>query len=392
MSGHVPDPSSPPPPPPPPRREGSGTSVLAWMLPLALTALVIVLAWKLYQSMPKATQDPHAEPRAVTARGDLADEEKATIALFNAASPAVVQVTNIVRATDWTGTNATDIPQGTGSGFVWDAKGYVVTNFHVVAQGDSFVVTFANHATFEAKPVGSDAAHDLAVLKIEPKGESIPALALGTSHDLAVGQKVFAIGNPFGLDQTLTTGIISGLNREIASLAQTPIQGVIQTDAAINPGNSGGPLLDSAGRVIGLNTQIASPSGASAGVGFAIPVDTLNRIVPEIIRTGKYLRPGLGVVLMPDWVAARLGTKGVVIRDLLENSTAGSAGLQPSTMSGTRITKVGDAIVAIDGQQVASRADLIRVLDSRQVGDDVDVTYLREGAERTAKVKLIGVR
>ena len=203
---------------------------------------------------------------------------------------------------------------------------------------------------------------------------------------------MFAIGNPFGLDQTLTTGIISGLNREILSLEQTPIQGVIQTDAAINPGNSGGPLLDSAGRVIGLNTQIASPSGASAGVGFAIPVDTLNRIVPEIIRTGKYLRPGLGVVLMPDWVAARLGTRGVVIRDLLENSTAGGAGLKPSTMSGTRITKVGDAIVAIDGQQVASRADLIRVLDSRQVGDDVNVTYLREGEERSAKVKLIGVR
>jgi S1-C subfamily serine protease len=384
MSEDIPDPR------PAPRHGGGST--LAWALPLALTALVIVLAWKLYQSMPKGAHDPRAEPKAVTARGDLADDEKATIAVFRAASPAVVQVTNIVRATDWMGTNSTEIPQGTGSGFVWDANGYVVTNFHVVAQGDSFTVTFANHATFEATPVGSDEEHDLAVLKIDPKGQTIPALPLGTSHDLLVGQKVFAIGNPFGLDQTLTTGIISGLNREIVSLAKTPILGVIQTDAAINPGNSGGPLLDSGGRVIGLNTQIASPSGASAGVGFAIPVDTLNRIVPELIRTGKYLRPGLGVALLPDWVAARLGTRGVVIRDLLANSTAGSAGLRASTISGTRLVKIGDSIVAIDGQQIASRGDLIRVLDTRRIGDQVDVTYLREGEEHTAKVKLVGVQ
>jgi S1-C subfamily serine protease len=372
----------------PVRREGGG-SAIAWALPLALTALVIVLAWKLYESIPHPTLDPRAESRPVTPRGDLASDEKSTIDLFRAASPAVVQVTNIqMRASDWTGQNATAVPQGTGSGFVWDAQGYVVTNYHVVMRGDSFTVTFANRATFEATPVGSDPLHDLAVLKIDPKDHPIPALPVGTSGDLVVGQKVFAIGNPFGLDQTLTTGIISGLNREIVSLAETPIQGVIQTDAAINPGNSGGPLLDSAGRVIGMNTQIASPSGASAGVGFAIPVDTLNRIVPQLIRTGKYVRPGLGVVVLPDVAAAQLRVRGVLIGRVLANSTAE---LRPTTVSGDGRVLVGDAIVAIDGQPIESRADLFRFLDVRQIGQDVEVKYVRDGKEQTAKVKLVGV-
>ena len=296
-----------------------------------------------------------------------------------------------MRGTNRSGTIVLDEPQGAGSGFVWDPKGYVVTNFHVVAGGNAFTVTFADHSTFDAVHVGHDQVHDLAVLKIDPKGKSLPALPVGASRELLVGQRVFAIGNPFGLDQTLTTGIISGLNREILSLAQTPIQGVIQTDAAINPGNSGGPLLDSAGRVIGMNTQIRSPSGASAGVGFAIPVDTINRIVPQIIRTGRYLRPGLGVVMLEDWVAARIGVPGVVIQQLLPNSAAASAGLRPSKIVGNQLVAAGDAIVAIDGQRVASRADLFRVLDSQEIGNEVSVVYLREGKEETTKVKLVGV-
>jgi S1-C subfamily serine protease len=203
---------------------------------------------------------------------------------------------------------------------------------------------------------------------------------------------VFAIGNPFGLDQTLTTGIISGTGREIRSLFGTPIQGVIQTDAAINPGNSGGPLLDSAGRVIGLNTQIASPSGASAGIGFAIPVDTVNRIVPQIIRTGHYLRPGLGILMLPDGVTARMGLRGVVIQEILAESAAGKAGMKPSKIADNRLVTLGDAIVAIDGQSVGSRADLFRILDSREIGQEVSVVYVRDGKEQQAKVTLVGVQ
>jgi len=300
----------------PPEPRQSGGASLAWLLPLALTGLVVILAWRLYETGPHEVHDTGAVPKPIVARGDLAQDEKATIELFQAASPAVVQVTNLQRATDMSGANEFEVPQGTGSGFVWDAKGYVVTNFHVVNGGDAFTVTFADHSTYEATRVGQDPKDDVAVLKIDPKGKALPTLRPGKSDDLQVGQKVFAIGNPFGLEQTLTTGIISGLNREIVSLANTPIRAVIQTDAAINPGNSGGPLLDSGGRVIGLNTQIASPSGASAGIGFAIPIDMINRVVPSIIRTGKYLHPGLGIEYIPDVYAVRLGVRGVMIKSV----------------------------------------------------------------------------
>jgi S1-C subfamily serine protease len=266
-----------------------------------------------------------------------------------------------------------------------------VTNFHVVNGGDSFTVTFADHSSYAATPVGRDMKDDLAVLKIEPKGKPLPALPVGTSRDLLVGQKVFAIGNPFGLDQTLTTGIISGLSREIVSLAQSPIRGVIQTDAAINPGNSGGPLLDSSGRVIGMNTQIASPSGASAGVGFAIPVDTINRVVPQLIRTGKYLHPGLGVELTPDYVPAQLGLPGVMIQNALPGGGAERAGLRGAKVARNAIVAAGDTIVSIDGQSVERRADLYRALESRAIGQEVEVVYVRDGKQRTAKVKLVGV-
>jgi S1-C subfamily serine protease len=385
MSEHVPDPS---------RREGSGTSVLAWALPLSLTALVIVLAWKLYQSMPKATHDPRAEPRTVSARGDLAADEKATIDLFRTASPAVVQVTAFQPATDITGLRVVDSPQGSGSGFVWDADGYVVTNFHVVGVGKTYSVTIANHDVFDAILVGQDEVHDLAVLKVDTRGKQLPSLPIGKSSDLLVGEKVFAIGNPFGLDQTLTTGVISGLNREIVAPppAKTPIQGVIQTDAAINPGNSGGPLLDSAGRVIGLNTQIASPSGASAGVGFAIPVDTLNRVVPQIIRTGHAMRPGLGIASILG-VITQAGQRGVIFCNYAQSSAARDAGIRATEVTPTgEFGAVGDVIVGLDGQPVEGRADVFRILDTREIGQEIEVKYIRDGAEKTSKVKLVAVR
>ncbi len=372
---------------------GGGGPQIAWLLPLALTGLVVVLAWKLYESTPKPVNDKNAESRPVTARGDLAADEKATIDLFRAASPAVVQVTNVQYRRDFWGSNQSEISAGTGSGFVWDAQGYVVTNFHVVEKGDAFTVTFADQSVFDATRVGTDPVHDLAVLKIDPKGKSLPALPIGSSKTLLVGQKVFAIGNPFGLEQTLTTGVIGGLGREIMSLARTPIQGVIQTDAAINPGNSGGPLLDSAGRVIGMNTQIASPSGGSAGVGFAIPVDTINRIVPSIIRTGHFERAGLGISEILDGVVDGKGRRGVIFCSFAASSAAARAGMKPSEfLPDGRLRSLGDAIVAIDGQAVESRADLFRILDSREIGQEVSVNFLREGKEVEARVKLVGVQ
>jgi len=229
------------------------------------------------------------------------------------------------------------------------------------------------------------------VLKIDAPRTKLQAILKGTSGDLQVGQKVYAIGNPFGLDQTLTTGIISGVGREIMTPAGTPIQGVIQTDAAINPGNSGGPLLDSAGRVIGMNTQITSPSGASAGIGFAIPIDTINRIVPSLIRTGKYLRPGLGIVTLPDYISAQIGMKGVVIQNVVPGGAAAKAGLRPSKIAGNRLVSPGDSIVGLDGQPIATRADLFRFLDTHEIGQEVNVVYVRDGKEDKAKVKLVGV-
>ena len=242
-----------------------------------------------------ALNDSRAAPRAVTARGELFSGEKSTIALFRQASPAVVNITAIGVQRDLFTLNLYQIPQGTGSGFVWDTRGNIITNFHVIQNADTAQVTLADQSNWKARVVGVAPDKDLAVLRIDAPANRLPPIPLGTSKDLQVGQSVFAIGNPFGLDQTLTTGVISALNREIESVTRRPIQGVIQSDAAINPGNSGGPLLDSAGRLIGVNTAIYSPSGASAGIGFAIPVDTVNRIVPELIRSGKVTRPGLGV-------------------------------------------------------------------------------------------------
>src|SRR5690606_24114039 len=267
------------------------------------------LAFTLWQRGQQAKEPPPpAEPRLVAARGDLASEEKTTIELFQRTSPSVVHVTNLkVRRSGWS-MNVMEIPQGTGSGFLWDTSGHVVTNYHVVRGSDLAEVTLSDGTRWRAALVGVEPDKDLAVLRIDAPAEKLRGIAIGVSKDLQVGQKVFAIGNPFGLDQTLTTGIISGLDREIKSISGRPIQGVIQTDAAINPGNSGGPLLDSAGRVIGVNTAIYSPSGAYAGVGFAVPIDTVNRIVPQLIENGKYQPPVLGIRIN-DQISRRLAAE-----------------------------------------------------------------------------------
>jgi S1-C subfamily serine protease len=336
--------------------------------------------------------DPGAIPRAVAPRGDLSSGEKSIIGLFRQASPSVVHITAITVQRDLFTLNLYQIPEGTGSGFVWDTNGDVITNFHVIQNADAAQVTLADQSNWKARVVGVAADKDLAVLRIDAPAHRLRPIPVGSSKDLQVGQSVFAIGNPFGLDQTLTTGVISALGREIESVTRRPIQGVIQTDAAINPGNSGGPLLDSAGRLIGVNAAIYSPSGASAGIGFAIPVDTVNRIVPELIRYGKVIRPGIGVQVAEDQIAEQLGVKGVLVVDVRAGSAAAKAGIRPTRREASGRVRLGDVIVAVEGTKVDSPNDLFLALEKYKVGDTVNVSLLRDGKTVQTKVTLEGVQ
>jgi S1-C subfamily serine protease len=336
--------------------------------------------------------DPRATARAVAPRGELWPDEKSTITLFRQASPSVVNITAIGVQRDLLTLNLYQIPQGTGSGFVWDKNGNVITNFHVIQEADAAQVTLGDQSTWKARVVGMAPDKDLAVLRIEAPADRLRPIPIGTSKDLQVGQHVLAIGNPFGLDQTLTTGVISALGREIESVTRRPIQGVIQTDAAINPGNSGGPLLDSAGRVIGVNAAIYSPSGASAGIGFAIPVDTVNRIIPELIRYGKVTRPGMGVQIAEEQIAERLGVTGVLVVDVAPGSAAAKAGIRPTRRESSGRVRLGDVIVAIDGKKVESPNDLFLLLEQYKVGDVVNVGLLREGKTVQTKIALTAVQ
>ncbi|MFA5138989.1 MAG: trypsin-like peptidase domain-containing protein [Elusimicrobiota bacterium] len=326
--------------------------------------------------------------RPIEPRGELLAEEKSTIELFRRSRDSVVYITTLVMQQDFFSFNVLEIPQGAGSGFIWDEQGHVVTNFHVIQQADAAKVTLADGTSVDAKLVGVFPDKDLAVLRIQVPKKGLRPIPLGASKDLQTGQKVFAIGNPFGLDQTLTTGVISALGREIRSLTGRPIQGVIQTDAAINPGNSGGPLLDSAGRLIGVNTMIYSPSGAYAGVGFAVPVDIVNQVVPQLIAYKKVIRPGFGVRLADDVLAARLGIEGALILGVSKRSAAALAGLEPTAVNARGDVVLGDAIVAVDNKPVKSADDLYKLVEDYSVGDKVTVTALRSGRRRSVKVTL----
>lgn len=266
--------------------------------------------------------------------------------------------------------------------------GHVVTNYHVIRDADFAQVALADHTSWPAMLVGVAADKDLAVLKIDAPIERLVPVKVGQSKNLEVGLKVFAIGNPFGLDQTLTTGIISALGREIESSTDRPIRDMIQTDAAINPGNSGGPLLDSQGHLIGVNTAIYSPSGAYAGIGFAIPVDTVRRVVPQLIDHGKLIRPGLKIELAPDALSTRLRLKGVLVMNVEPESTAEAAGLKPMRRNRSGEIALGDAITAVDGKSVRSSDDLWLLLEDYKVGDVVSLSLLREGEPATLKVTL----
>lgn len=351
-----------------------------WMLLLLMVLVGVLIGryWNLGNEGPLL--DPDAKPRLVAARGNLSDEEKSNVELFKEASNSVVfVVTSIVGRNRFT-MDPTEVKQGTGSGFLWDNKGHVVTNFHVIQDGNAAKVTLADHSSWDAELVGAEPDKDIAVLKINAPGERLVGLPIGSSHDLQVGQKVFAIGSPFGLDQTLTTGVISALGREIQSVTKHNIKGVIQTDAAINPGNSGGPLLDSAGRVIGMNTAIYSPSGAYAGIGFAIPIDTINRIVPQLLRDGKITKPGLGVEIAPDAVNAKLGIEGVLVMGVTKGSPAQRAGVRPTEYTANGEVQLGDVIVGIDKQTIATNNELFFALDEHKVGDKI-VLKVRRGSK-----------
>lgn len=320
----------------------------------------------------------------IIARGDLSEAERSTVELFRQASPSVVFITKLAVRWDPLRRNAMALPEGTGSGFLWDSDGHIVTNYHVVAGADGARVTLGDQSVWPAQLVGAYPDKDIAVLRIQTTEERpLPPLPVGESGNLEVGQHVFAIGNPFGLDHTLSAGVISGLGREIMSVSQTPIQGVIQTDAAINPGNSGGPLLDSAGRLIGVNTAIYSPSGASAGVGFAVPVDTVRRIVPQLIRSGRVVRAGLGVQITDDRLNQQFDIRGALIVGVVPGSGAAEAGLRPTRQDPlTGRLVLGDIVVSVDGHDIENGLDLYRVLDGRDVGDVVRCVVLRGGRQR----------
>ncbi|MBA5875006.1 MAG: trypsin-like serine protease [Nitrospira sp. CR1.2] len=322
---------------------------------------------------------------------ELSAEEQATIAVFDRAARSVVFIANTSMQRDPWSFNVFEVPQGSGTGFVWNRQGHIVTNYHVIYGADAITVTLADRTETKAKVVGADPDHDLAVLQIQAPESALQPVTIGNSQALRVGQKVLAIGNPFGLDHTLTTGVVSALGRTIKSMSNRTIEGVIQTDAAINPGNSGGPLLDSAGRLIGVNTQIVSPSGAFAGIGFAVPVDTVNRIVPELIKHGKLIRPGLGISLVPDAMARRWGVKGVIIGKVGRGSAAERVGLRGAreTMGGR--VELGDILVAVDGKPVEIVAELMDEMEKHKVGDQVTIEYARGNRRLQATVTLQAV-
>jgi S1-C subfamily serine protease len=339
-----------------------------------------------------ASQQPAEETGAD--RDELDAEERHTIALFKDASRSVAFITTQIEQVDFWTRSVTEIPAGTGSGFVWDQTGHVVTNFHVVqsvvSSGEGGVKVTLGQDDYAARIVGYARDQDLAVLLIQAPREKLVPIRVGTSSRLQVGQKVLAIGNPFGLDYSLTSGIVSALGRTIQSASNVTIFDVIQTDAAINPGNSGGPLLDSAGRLIGVNTAIYSPSGASAGIGFAVPVDTVNRIVPELIAHGQVVRPVLGVGFnepLSSYVTRRLGVEGALLARVYGGTGAAAAGLQGTRSSGGQIVP-GDVVQEIDGKPTKTVSDLLGRLGSYKPGDTITLTVWRDGAARKVRVRL----
>ncbi|NOX59689.1 MAG: trypsin-like serine protease [Planctomycetes bacterium] len=371
---------------PPPRAPRSRTPTLV----LAVCVGLFALSAFRYQIRAQGRDSAQPVSRDVLPRGDLLPAERSTVDLFDRCSKSVVYVSPKIQRYRHTVFGFTDkvTETGTGSGFVWDMEGHVVTNFHVIRDASACRVTLSDGSTYDASLEGAWPDKDIAVLKIDAPKEKLFPIAVGSSHDLLVGQSVLAIGNPFGLDQTLTTGVVSALNRVITSVTDRKIQGVIQIDAAINPGNSGGPLLDSAGRLIGINTSIYTPTGASAGIGFAVPVDTVNDAVAQIIAHGRIIRPGLGINIGSDALSHRLGLNGVLILGVSENGSAERAGLRPTQQSRDGGIVLGDVILEIDGEKTPRRAQLLDAIANHNVGDSVELLVDREGKRSKVNVTL----
>ena len=357
---------------------------------MARLATAAGLAAAAFALMPANLLGAEVHPRQVAPRGDLSAEDRATVDLFERSKRSVVHISTRQRVMDFWTRNVLSIPRGSGSGFVWDEQGDIVTNYHVISDAAEARVRLNDGRDYPATLVGASPVHDLAVLRIKVPSNRPPPLPLGSSHDLRVGQRVYAIGNPFGLDWSLSTGIVSALDRSLPG-DNGSIEHLIQTDAAINPGNSGGPLLDSAGRLIGVNTAIFSPSGANAGVGFAVPADTVNRVVPELIAYGKYRRPTLGIDMdegLTEALSAKLGIEGVPVLRIAPRSPAAVAGLKAARLDSDGSFVPGDIIVAVNDQPVQTVAKLLGRLDDFAPGDKVRLTVLREGRQITVNVVL----
>jgi len=372
-----------------PGRESPALFLAVALLSVALLAVAGVFGWHTWRAATDSGRDAQAQPREVTPRAGLTELEKTNIQIYKNARPAVVHITAVQYVSGGVRLNVQEVPKGTGSGFVWDRDGHVVTNFHVIRNAEGARVTLADGSNYRARTVGTAPDKDLAVLKIDAPSSALQPIPVGTSDDLQVGQLSYAIGNPFGLDQTLTTGVVSALNREINSTVEgRTIQGVIQTDAAINPGNSGGPLLDSSGRLIGVNTAIYSPSGSSAGIGFAIPVDEVNRVVPQLIRDGKLTRPSLGVQVAAEQLAEQIGVKGALILRAVPGGPADQAGLRSTLRTRDGGIRLGDVIVALGGKEVTKARDLFKLLEKHEAGETVKLTVLRDGERVDVEVTL----
>ncbi len=354
---------------------------------IVLTTTLLILLWPRLENLLIRW---NAEPRAVTARGDLAADEQSTIEIFKRTNPSVVFLTTLTRYVNpWT-RNIREVPRGNGSGFIWDDNGHVVTNWHVIREAGAAHVRLNDSRVYKAVLVGASPEHDLAVLRVDVPFNRPPPVPIGSSADLQVGQKTLAIGNPFGLDHSLTTGVISALNRSIDTEEGGTVDKLIQTDAAINPGNSGGPLIDSAGRLIGINTAIYSPSGAYAGIGFAVPIDTVNRVVPQLIAEGRYLRPSMGIQVDDDasrLVTKELGVEGLLVLKVTPNSSAERAGLRATRLTREGDIIPGDIIQAIGPNPVADVGDLLDLLERRSIGDRVTVTVYRN--RQTLQLELV---
>ncbi len=325
----------------------------------------------------------------------LIENEKNSIAVFQASADSVVNVANIRITKSFFDMDATEVQSGVGSGFVWDKNGHIITNYHVVDGGDSFQISFKDDTKqYKAKFIGADPKKDIAVLKLDELPKNLKPIIVGESKGLLVGQKALAIGNPLGLDHTLTTGSVSALDRKIPGYGGVSISGMIQTDASINPGNSGGVLLDSQGKLIGMNTMIFNAGGlqASAGLGFAIPVDTIKNVVPQIIKYKKVIRPGLGIAILEDVYMRRYGIdRGVMIKYVDPKGPAGKAGLRGITRDRRGQYYFGDLIVEINEVKIKNFDDLYTTIDTYKIGDKVKVKYIREDKEKTVELNLVQI-